>query len=77
MESCPLCERWSAYEALRFGLINDLAPVYRENGDFIPNPLVVTDRWLDDRGRIVYGSTKRGDERAAAKERIENPSSRS
>ena len=70
MESCSLSEMWSAHEAYRLGLVNDIAPVLKESGEFISNPLVVTDRWLDETGRIVHGAMKRGEERRAAKERM-------
>jgi len=70
IESATLCEMWSAYEALRIGLVNDVVPVLKEDGRFIPNPRVVTDRWIDDVGRIVYGSFRQGDALREAKERI-------
>lgn len=54
-ESCTLCEPWSAYKAVRLGLINRAVPVLRSDGRFVPNPLVVTDRFLDDQGQIVHG----------------------
>jgi len=66
-ESLVLCEPWSAHMALRIGLINDLTPVYKKDGKFIPNPFVVTDRALDEFGRPVYGAWKTGDEKKAAK----------
>jgi 6-oxo-cyclohex-1-ene-carbonyl-CoA hydrolase len=66
MESCTLCEMWSAHEAYRLGLINDIAPVLKKDGVFINNPMVVTDRWIDERGRLVHGTLKGGDEAAAA-----------
>ena len=60
-ESLALCEQWSAYKALRLGLVNDVVPVYRSaDGSFVPNPLLVTDRWVDEGGRIVYGEVKTG-----------------
>jgi len=68
MESCSLCEPWSAHEALRLGLITDLRPVLKVDGGFVPNPLVVTDRWVDELGRIVYGRPKTGGELKAGKE---------
>ena len=55
MESCTLCEPWSAHKALRLGLLNQIVPVLVVDGRFIPNPLVVTDRWVDEAGMIVYG----------------------
>jgi len=70
MESCTLCEMWSAHEAFRLGLINDFAPVLKENGRFIANPLVVSDRWIDEMGRIVYGKYLEGDALVAAKARL-------
>jgi 6-oxo-cyclohex-1-ene-carbonyl-CoA hydrolase len=68
MKSCTLCELWSAHKAHRLGLITDVVPVLKKDGEFIPNPLVVTDRWVDDRGRMVYGEPKTGDEKREAKE---------
>jgi 6-oxo-cyclohex-1-ene-carbonyl-CoA hydrolase len=66
-ESLVLCEQWSAYKALRLGLVNDVAPVYRGgDGAFMPNPLVVTDRYVDQGGRIVFGEMKVGEARAEA-----------
>ncbi len=70
MASCTLCEMWSAHEAHRIGLINDVAPVLREGAGFIPNPMVITDRWTDEYGRIVYGTFKQGDAKREAKERM-------
>jgi len=55
IESCTLCETWSAYKPLRLGLINRVVPVLKHQGRFIPNPLVVTSRWTDESGGIVYG----------------------
>jgi len=67
MASCVLCEAWGAHEALRLGLINDIFPVLKVDGDFIPNPLVVTDRYLDEWGRIIHGASKQGEDLAAGK----------
>ncbi|MHC4161652.1 MAG: enoyl-CoA hydratase-related protein, partial [Planctomycetota bacterium] len=69
IESATLCEMWSAHEAHRIGLINEVVPVLKENGQFIPNPRVVTDRWIDDMGRIVHGQMKTGDAAKEAKAR--------
>jgi 6-oxo-cyclohex-1-ene-carbonyl-CoA hydrolase len=70
-ESLVLCEPWSAYKALRLGLLNEVLPVYRRgDGDFLPNPLVTTERWIDERGRIVYGEWKTGAERLAAQQSL-------
>jgi 6-oxocyclohex-1-ene-carbonyl-CoA hydrolase len=68
VESLVLCEPWSAHKAFRLGLINDLTPVYKTaDGKFIPNPFVITDRYVDEMGRIVHGEWKGGAEKDAAK----------
>jgi 6-oxo-cyclohex-1-ene-carbonyl-CoA hydrolase len=68
MQSCSLCETWTAYEALRHGLLSEVVPVLRANGRIIPNPLLITECWLDDQGQIVHGKRKSGTELAAAQE---------
>ncbi len=67
MQSCTLCETWTAYEALNYGLITEAVPVLKVDGEFVRNPLVVTDRWLDATGAIVYGRRKEGDKYEQAK----------
>lgn len=70
-ESLALCTQWSAYMAHRLGLINDVVPVYRDaSGATVPNPRVITDRWIDETGRIVYGEWQTGDAWQKAKERV-------
>ena len=68
MESCVLCESWSAHQALRLGLVNEIFPALKVDGAFVPNPLVVTDRLVDEWGRIVLGDDRTGDELARGKE---------
>lgn len=68
MESGVLCEMWSPHKALLIGLINQVVPVLKIDGKWIPNPMVVTDRFVDEFGTIVYGDFKHGAERDAAKE---------
>ena len=67
MVSGILCEPWSAHKAYRMGIISDLVPALKVDGEFIPNPLVKTDRYLDDWGRIIHGESKTGDALAAGK----------
>ena len=67
MESCTLCEHWSAHKAVRLGLITKVVPALVVNGAFVSNPLVITDRWLDE-GQIVYGDMKTGADRDAGKQ---------
>ena len=69
MASCTLCRPWTAYQAKRLGLLSDVVPVLTVDGRFVPNPTVVTDRFLDG-GRIVYGDPKTGDELTAGKELV-------
>jgi len=60
MWSATLCETWTAYQAKQFGLILDCVPVLKVGDKFVPNPTVVTDRFVDDMGRMVYGAPKTG-----------------
>jgi 6-oxo-cyclohex-1-ene-carbonyl-CoA hydrolase len=66
MESCTLCEHWSAHKALRLGLVTKVVPALKVDGRFLANPFVVTDRWIED-GAIVFGEPRTGTEREAAK----------
>lgn len=66
MWSCTACELWSAYKMKHLGLITKVAPVIKHNGKFIRNPLVITDKYVDD-GEIVYGELKKGKEAEEAK----------
>jgi 6-oxocyclohex-1-ene-carbonyl-CoA hydrolase len=61
MASCTLCEPWTAYQAKRLGLISEAVPVLRVEQKLVANPLVITDRFVED-GRIVFGEPKRGTE---------------
>ncbi len=66
--SGSLCEPWSAHKAYRTGIVMDIVPALKVNGKFVPNPLVITDRYLDEFGRIIHGESKSGDELAKGKE---------
>ena len=67
-ESLVICEPWSAQKALRLNLINEIVPVYRDpDGSFVPNPLAVTDKYIDEMGRLVYGEWKTGADKEAGK----------
>jgi 6-oxo-cyclohex-1-ene-carbonyl-CoA hydrolase len=67
MESCTLCEPWSAYKAHRLGLLNGIVPVLHVNGRTVPNPAVITETWIDEHGALVYGEMRSGTELAKAK----------
>jgi len=60
MESAILCDLWSAHKALFIGLINEIVPVLKVDGKWIPNPMVITDRVVDEFGNIVFGDPKTG-----------------
>lgn len=68
MDSGVLCQPWSAHKAYRVGIIIDLAPALKIAGQFVANPLVITDRYLDEFGRIIHGEPKSGDELKKGKE---------
>jgi 6-oxocyclohex-1-ene-carbonyl-CoA hydrolase len=61
IESGTLCEPWSAHKAYRLGMILDIAPALKVDGKFVPNPLVETERYLDEYGRIIHGESKTGE----------------
>ncbi|MCK6547598.1 6-oxocyclohex-1-ene-1-carbonyl-CoA hydratase [Myxococcota bacterium] len=67
MWSCTVCEPWTAYQAKRLGLLTDVVPACRHDGELIANPMVVTDEWVRN-GRIVWGEQKTGAALAEGKE---------
>jgi len=60
MVSGTLCEPWSAHRFYRLGGLTEIVPVLEVEGARIPNPLVVTDRLVDEYGRQVLGDWKTG-----------------
>ena len=70
MQSCTLCETWSAHRALDYGLLTDVVPALRVDGELIPNPLIVLDAQADDMGRVRYGDFETGPELAKGKEKL-------
>ena len=67
MWNCISCEMWSAYKMKQLGLISKVAKVLKDGDNFVRNPLIVTDKYIED-GEVVYGEFKSGDEAKAAKE---------
>ena len=61
MISCTICVPWSAHKAKRLGLLTDVVPALKVDGEFVANPMVQTDRWTDSMGNIVFGEPKSGD----------------
>ena len=64
MVSGTLCEPFSAHKAYRLGICMDVVPSLKVDGKYVPNPTVVTDRYLDEYGRIVHGEFKTGEDLA-------------
>ncbi len=67
MFSCTVCDPWSAHEAFRYGLLTEIVPALKVKDEFIPNPLVQSDKWVNEKGDIVYGTLKSGDDLINAK----------
>ena len=70
MNSCTVCEPWSAHKAKRLGLLTEIVPALRVDGAYVPNPLVETRRWADDAGNIVHGEPLEGAALKAGKETL-------
>jgi 6-oxo-cyclohex-1-ene-carbonyl-CoA hydrolase len=69
MWNCISCELWSAYKMKLKGLISKVVPALKVDGKIVRNPLVITDRYVDD-GEIVYGEMKTGADAKTAKAMI-------
>jgi 6-oxo-cyclohex-1-ene-carbonyl-CoA hydrolase len=67
MMSGTLCEPWSAHRFYWLGGLTQIVPALKVNGAWVSNPLVVTDRLLDEYGRVVLGEFKSGKEREEGK----------
>ena len=61
MWNCISCELWSAYKMFRKGYVSKVVPVIKQNGEWIRNPLVITEKYVEN-GAIVYGENKTGEE---------------
>jgi 6-oxo-cyclohex-1-ene-carbonyl-CoA hydrolase len=66
MWNCISCETWSAYKMLRKNYISKVVPVLKQGDKFIRNPLVITDKWIDN-GEMVYGEMLSGEEAQKAR----------
>ncbi len=61
MWNCVSCEMWSAYKMKAKTLISKVVPVLKVDDKWVRNPMVITDRYVQD-GEIVYGEFKSGEE---------------
>jgi 6-oxo-cyclohex-1-ene-carbonyl-CoA hydrolase len=53
----------------RKNYIHKVVPVLKKDGEFIRNPLVITDKYVED-GELVYGEFKTGEEAEKAKKLV-------
>ena len=60
MWNCVSCEMWSAYKMKAKNLISKAVPVLKIDGQWVRNPQIVTDKYVED-GEIVYGEYKKGE----------------
>lgn len=67
MYSGTLCETWSAHRFYWLGGLTQVVPALTVGGTWVANPLVVTDRVLDEYGRMVIGEWKTGQAREEGK----------
>lgn len=69
MYNCISCEPWSAYKMKAKNLVTKVVPVLKKDGQWVRNPLVRTDSYVDD-GELVYGEPVSPEQAKAAKELI-------
>ena len=67
MYSGTLCETWSAHRFYWLGGLTQIVPALKVDGKWVANPLAVTDRVLDEYGRVVLGEWKAGQGREEGK----------
>jgi len=67
MVSGTLCEPFSAHKAYRLGIASGIVPALKVDGEFVANPMVITNQMLDQYGRIIHGEFKTGADFGAGK----------
>jgi 6-oxo-cyclohex-1-ene-carbonyl-CoA hydrolase len=67
MAACVLCEPFSAHKAYFMGILTDIVPALKVDGQLVANPLVETQRMTDAYGRFVFGEPKSGGDLAQGK----------
>ncbi len=67
MNSGVLCESFSAQKALRLGILTDIVPGLKVDGEYVANPMVETQMITDQWGRILHGEPKTGEALAEGK----------
>ena len=71
MWNCVSCEMWSAYKMKQLGLISKCVPVINDNGKWVRNPAIITDKYIED-GEIVYGEFKVGEDAKKARDLVKS-----
>jgi 6-oxo-cyclohex-1-ene-carbonyl-CoA hydrolase len=66
---CTSGDLWSAYKMLRKNYLTKVVPVLKDGLEFIRNPQVITDCWLQD-GDIVYGEFLTGNAAKNSRARV-------
>ncbi len=56
-----LCEPFSAHKAQRLGILTDIVPGLKVDGEYVANPLVETEMKTDAYGRILHGEFRTGE----------------
>jgi len=67
MVSGVLCEPFSAQKALRLGILTDIVPGLKVDGEYVANPLVETEMKTDAFGRLLHGEFKTDEASIAGK----------
>jgi 6-oxocyclohex-1-ene-carbonyl-CoA hydrolase len=67
MASATLCQTWTAHRFYWLGGLTHIVPALLVDEEWLPNPLVVTDRIMDGYGRMAIGEPKTGAAREEAK----------
>jgi 6-oxo-cyclohex-1-ene-carbonyl-CoA hydrolase len=60
MAACVLCEPFSAHKAYQWGMLTEIVPALKVDGKYVANPLVETQRMVDEYGRLCFGEPKTG-----------------
>ncbi len=69
MWNCVSCELWSAYKMKHLGLITHCLPVIKADDQWVRNPGVIIDTYVED-GEVVFGEFKKGEEAKKAREYV-------
>ena len=66
-------QAWSAAKMERIGSISKAVPIKKNGkGEWVRDPRVITDRYADENGDIVYGEYKTGDAMKQAKDELKS-----